>query len=57
MHKLTNPIARFPPAESPDKMIFAGVIPSRDVAWYKIQQYAYQTSSRAAGKGHSGANQ
>ena len=32
IHKLTNPIARFPPAESPDKIIFAGVIPSLDVA-------------------------
>jgi len=31
MHKLTKPIARFPPAESPDKMILAGVIPRRDV--------------------------
>lgn len=55
MHILINPMARLPPAESPESIIFEGVMPSHEVPWYKIQQYACQTSSRAAGKGHSGA--
>jgi len=31
MQRFTRPIAKFPPAESPDNIILAGVIPSHEV--------------------------
>jgi len=37
MHRFTSPIAKFPPAESPERIILAGVIPRFYVECFTIQ--------------------
>jgi len=53
---IVKAIARFPPAESPVRMIFWRLIFKYIGAKCIIHKYTYQQSSKPSGNGFSGAN-